>query len=83
MTASKKNDMLAGFKENLRNSETPVTPMQTVTPVKEKSKIEETPFTLHIPKTLFQHIKILSATSGKSMKNLIIEAMKEKYNEEA
>jgi hypothetical protein len=81
MSTTKKNDMLAGFKENLRNSETPVTPMQTVIPVKEKSKIEETPFTLHIPTPLFQRIKILSATSRTSMKNLIIEALKEKYQE--
>lgn len=76
--AKEKKDLFAGLKENVLNN-TPETPRQTVTPVKEKAKPDETPFTLYIPTKMMMRLKIMAATEGKSLKQLINEAIEEKY----
>jgi predicted HicB family RNase H-like nuclease len=76
--AKNKIDMFAGLKESVLNN-TPQTPQQQVTPVKEKVKSDETPFTLYIPTETLKMLKIMAATEGKSIKALINEAIDEKY----
>lgn len=76
--AKEKKDMFAGLKESVL-SQIPETPRQTVSPIKEKNKPDELPFTLYIPKAILKHLKIMSATDGKSIKQLINEALEEKY----
>jgi hypothetical protein len=78
--AREKKDMFADFKENVLNNKVE-TPMQSVNPVKIKKGIDEKPFNVHLPNDIIMKLKILSATSGKSIKSLIIEAIKEKYQE--
>lgn len=76
--AKEKKDLFAGLKENVLNN-TPDTPRQTVMPVKDKVKPEESPFTLYIPIEMMKKLKILSATDGRSLKQLINEALEGKY----
>lgn len=77
--AKEKKDLFAGLKQNILNN-TPETPRQTVTPVKEKTKPDESPFTLYIPTEMMKKLKLLSATEGRSLKQLINEALEEKYS---
>lgn len=76
--AKDKNDMFAGLKESVLNN-TPQTPRQTVSPVKEKVKTDEVPFTLYMPKENLKHLRVLAANEEKSIKQLINEAIEEKY----
>ncbi|RZK26409.1 MAG: hypothetical protein EOO43_02925 [Flavobacterium sp.] len=76
--AKDKKDMFASLKANVLNNSSE-TPQQVVIPVKGKLKSEETPFTLYIPTSTLKRLKILAATEGKSLKQLINEAIEEKY----
>lgn len=76
--AKSKEDMFANLKADVLSNKVE-TPLQSVNPVKIKKANDEKPFNVHLPNDIIMKLKILSATTGKSIKNLIIEAIKEKY----
>ena len=69
--------LFTGLKETLlQTPETPVQQVSVIKKTKEKSIVEEAPFTLWIPKDLMKKIKLKAVETDTTIKEIILEGVK-------
>lgn len=75
-------DKFSSFKDRIQ-TEKPAMPMQTVSPVKAKEAIkeQEVQFGVQLPKSLIKKLKLFALENDKSMKEVLVEALRNHIDE--
>lgn len=77
-TNVKKNNIFNTLKENILDKE-PNTPKQKVVPIKESPLKNERNLTVFLPRDIVQRMKVISAESNITLKEMVRMAIEEKW----
>lgn len=80
MSKRKDRNDLSKLTQSLKDNRSPRAPMQTVRPTRKKTKEQEVPFNLRLPKSLVKRVKIFAVEEETTQKQVVMDALEAYLN---